>query len=491
MLVFSQTHDTHKVSPCSESFLCAQRKRKLASAALGMTLSIFLSACQSGGSASIPADDDPIAIGAIDPETSTSCEVDVQNQWVYNNMLDYYLFYDQVPNVNPQSYATSEELLAALRFTERDPYSFLTDTGVADLAYEEGREFGLGYQWGVDENNDLRLVAVMHDSPFGQAGLQRGDIIISLNGVPWRDVSSENFRSDVIGTPEAPATSVWQFEKRDTGQIVDVELTASEYQINTVLHSDVYSHPDYSGNIGYVAFDRFLETSGDELQEIFTDLLNRNLTDLILDLRYNRGGRVSIAEYLASLIAGDSRAGQPLYEYRFNDKYSGNNYSLQLNNYNTELDLSRVIVLTRGSTASSSEIVIAGLQPYMEVITMGSTTSGKPYIQRGRNRCGRQLNAIEAEGFNAAGESVFGGIPATCYAVDDRTLDFGINETSGALEGMLETALDYVVNGNCLTAPVLAKRTSNSGQAQGEFINDMPTVSREKQGVLETGGAIW
>lgn len=459
--------------------------------AAGVLISFLLSACGGGGSSdsSTPTDDDPLASSAFDPATNDSCETNVQNQWVYNNMRDYYLFYDQVPQVNPQAYASPEDLLRAIRFEERDPFSFLTDSNRSTLQFDEGREFGLGYRWGYDEDDNPRLTRVVDDSPFGRAGLERGDIIININGIPWNLYSAEQFQNNVFGSPDAPVTSSWQLQKRDTGEIVTVSITTSEYSINTVLHQQYFINQSYNGKIGYVAFSRFLKTSETELQSAFADFNANNITDLVLDLRYNSGGYISVAQYLASLVAGNSRANQTLYNYRFNDKYTSNNFSLELMNNIGELGLSRVIILTRGGTASASEIVIAGLQPHMEVVTIGTTTSGKPYIQTGRNRCGRQLNAIEAEGFNTAGVSVFGGIPAACYAADDRTSNFGIDSETGRIEGMLESALDYIVFGTCDSGPPPAKLASQSARSNTGFFENL-AEPQDKQGLIESGGAI-
>lgn len=412
---------------------------------------LSLGACGGGGGS---GDDD------FDPVLSDSCEVEYQNQWVYNSMRDYYLFYDQVPVVNPQSYGSPEDLLNAIRFEERDPFSFLTNAEASNLAFEEGREFGLGYRWGFDDEDNARIVQVVEASPFGLAGIERGDIIIAVDGLDWQDSAlGELFDERVVGTANAPGSAVWRIQKRDSEERVDILITAMEYAINTVESVAVYTRDFYPGKIGYFVFNRFLETSESELRQTFQRFDDSEVTDIIVDLRYNRGGRVFVAEILASLIAGESRAGGLLYSYRFNDKYQDKNYDLILQSDVGDLELPRIVFITGSSTASSSEIVTLGLSPHMEVITIGSVTAGKPYIQTGRDRCGRKLNAIEAEGFNADGVSVFGGMPATCLVEDDRTHDFGLND--GEFEGMLSASLEYVTQGVCVTT-VAAKRSQSS-----------------------------
>jgi len=449
----------------------------------GITVALFVSACGGGGGivnpmdpmAEMPSNDDPDTVTQpIDLTNNSSCDVDVQNQWAYNNMQDYYLFYDQVPNVDPRSFESTADLVRSVRFQERDPFSSLTNAATSSLQFQAGREFGLGFIWGFDGDDVSRLVLVEPNGPFGLAGLERGDIILNVNGAPFDGV-----RDEFVGTPDAPGTSVWEFLRRDSAETLTVEVTAAEYGITTVLERDTYTHPAYNGRLGYLLFTRFLEPSGDELREAFEYFSDRNITDLVVDLRYNGGGRVDIAQLLASLLAGNSRAGELLLSYEFNDKYTSENYDLlTFETSEEDLELSRVVFLTRGGTASASEILINGLSPHMDVFTMGSTTNGKPYIQRGRVRCGQQLNAIEAEGFNDAGVSVFGGIPATCFAFDDRTRDFGLNPNTGAVEGMLESALLFLVFGSCDAPTVLAARSKKNDD-----------VESLKQGIDQIGGA--
>ena len=452
---------------------------------LALSFILVLAACGGGGGDTPPNDDEvnPQSPLAANPG-SGECNAASQKQWAYDSMLDFYLFYDQVPVVDPQSFDSADDLVRSVRFQERDPFSQVIDAERSDLASVQGREFGLGYRFKYDSQGDAKIATIMLDSPFGRAGIERGDTILSVNGVNWAEGDFfTDFSDRIIGTPENPATSSWQFQKRGTGEIVSLSFTASEFRINTVLLQEAFVNEAFSGKTGYLAFNRFLETSERELNNAFNDFREREITELVLDLRYNGGGRVSIAQQLASLIAGSSNAGQVIYNYRFNDKYPDENYSLLFQDELLMLGLTRLVVLTTDSTASASEIVIAGLQPYMEVVTIGSATSGKPYIQRAVDQCGERLAVIQAEGFNLAGNSVFGGVLPTCYAEDDLSTGFGISSDDNKLEGMLRAGLDYIVFGTCASAPaVVATRLSLSKESMGRH-------EEIGQGVSTTDGA--
>jgi len=207
--------------------------------------------------------------------------------------------------------------------------------------------------------------------------------------------------------------------------------------------------------------------------ELFTDA---NIQERVLDLRYNGGGLTDIARQLASQISGPATDGNELITYQYNDKYDTSNYTKYFDSESFSQGLSRVVVLTTSRTASSSEIVINSLKPYIDVVTMGDTTTGKPYITRGRDYCGKRVHALEAEGLNASGVSVYGGITADCAASDDVTSNFGGNNgnTNGNTEGMLRSALDYILNGNCETpssqaADLRARAKLNTDFAQEAF----------------------
>ena len=428
----------------------------------------------------------------VDVSDPTQCNAATQKQWAYDNMQGIYLFADQVPVVDPQSFDSAADLVRQLRFEERDPFSNVSNATTSNLQFQEGREFGVGLFARIVDN-DLRVGEVVSDSPFGMAGIERGDILISVDGLQVDDQElASTFAERVIGTPDNPATSSWQIRKRDSGEIVELEITSAEYDIDTVLERSVFPNPATGTTTGYMVFSRFLATSSEELNDAARFFQEQNITDLILDLRYNGGGRVSIAAQLASFIGGSGLAGQQIYEYQFNDNNTEENYTLTFDEFFDEEGLpieneglSRVIILTTGATASASEIVIAGLQPYIDVVTIGGLTSGKPYISRSLDRCDERLNIIQAEGFNANGVSVFGGVEPTCVAADDLTRDFGTNRVTGETEGFLAAALDYVESGACAT-PQLANADSITGRSATRVDDSvLPDMTRQPAAFAE------
>ncbi|OED41038.1 hypothetical protein AB833_10595 [Chromatiales bacterium (ex Bugula neritina AB1)] len=412
-----------------------------------------------------------------------ACSTDNIKQWAYDNLNDYYLFADQVSTVNPQSYTTANELVKDLRVQPFDRFSYVTDTSTSDEVFIEGKLFGIGYQWQPDSEDRVVISAVHANSPLGLTGtINRGDQIAAINGVQLQDLTEAQF-NEFTGTREQPARANWTFIDGQTNQSKTVALTPALYDMNTVFHSEVIEHPDHSGKIGYMVFDVFVRASEAELDATLTTFRNEGINELVLDLRYNGGGLVDIATKLSSQIAGAVTDGKPLMEYRHNNKYSEEfDFSLQFSDEPIDLGLERLIVLTTERTASSSEIVISSLSPYIEVVTIGSRTTGKPYITFGNEYCDKQMHALQAEGFNANNVSVYGGIAPSCGATDDLTRNFGYSTDGGTTEGMLQSAIDYIVQGTCNTPATAADPVTLNDGSNGLSIIDSFSENRLEPG---------
>jgi C-terminal processing protease CtpA/Prc len=197
--------------------------------------------------------------------------------------------------------------------------------------------------------------------------------------------------------------------------------------------------------VGYFAFHDFFALSNAQLDTAFASLQAAGANDLVIDLRYNGGGLISVAQHLAGLIGGARTANQTLVKLVYNDKHQEKNETFSLPNPPQALGVERLVVIGTSGTASASELIINGLRPFIPVTVVGSTTHGKPVGQIGYNFCDRVLYPVSFKSVNSRGEGdYYSGIPADCAAPDD--LDHPLGD--GA-EGSLSAALQYLRNGAC------------------------------------------
>src|SRR5690606_8418540 len=144
-----------------------------------------------------------------------------------------------------------------------------------------------------------------------------------------------------------------------------------------------------SNKIGYLMYNGFTSPFDDELNQAIADLKSQGITDLVVDLRYNPGGSVTSSTYLASMITGQFN-GSLYSRLRYNEFWQdlfGNerlsyNFTNQIetqyaNEGINSLNLTKVYFITSNRTASASELLINGLEPYIDVIQIGNQTVGK------------------------------------------------------------------------------------------------------------------
>lgn len=235
--------------------------------------------------------------------------------------------------------------------------------------------------------------------------------------------------------------------------------------------------------VAYVQFNDHETGAQDDLIDAFRVLRDTgNVQDLVLDLRFNSGGYLYIAQTAASMVVGPGAEGAVFERLQYNDKrtaetaqstltFSSRLQFSESSRYPVgtalpQLGLQRVFVLTSGRTCSASESIINALGGIdVQVVMVGNTTCGKPYGFRQKNNCGLAFFPIEFLGTNAKGfGSYTSGFPPTCPVQDNTAVAAGSAE-----DPLLKAALTYVDTGAC-PAP-----TPGPAQASGT-----PRVSSEQ-----------
>ncbi|MGQ9620221.1 MAG: S41 family peptidase [Bacteroidales bacterium] len=368
------------------------------------------------------------------------------NEALYELMYEWYLWYNNLPHVKPSAYTDPYELMAALRYKPYDRWSFVADYKEF-IASMEGTFVGHGIRMGLDASKKVRIVMIYKNSPLYKDGVRRGWIIKKLNGV---DLASVFLAGDLttynqlIGPSEEGYINIFTFENPQ-GAEVTITTPKAKFTVNSVLADTIYNLS--SGKTAYLAFNEFIEPSSNELLASFQKFYNNNVKDLILDMRYNSGGILSVATKLASYISGPPIP-NVLVKCMYNDKKYNENSDEYFKSIENTLNLSRLVVICTYETASASEVIINGLKPYIDVILVGDTTHGKPTGMRVWAYPGNNPKYVYAPvTFKMVNKNNYGdffnGFPPDKYATDDITHDFGdLNEYC------LKEAVFYIENGS-------------------------------------------
>jgi carboxyl-terminal processing protease len=382
--------------------------------------------------------------------SASSCTILGQCSFVRDTLQSFYYWYKELPNPDPASFASPEAYLEAVRYRPLDSsFSYVTSKASSDAFFSDSQFIGFGLSYKRTSDTELRLVQTFPGSPAADAGMDRGDSLLSVNGKAVADLLRTGEIATIFGAEQVGVVAELAWRDRQ-GQTRSATLAKRLVTIPTVSQTAVL---DGAGSrVAYIHLRNFVQPSVEALNAAFTEVRDAGATELVLDLRYNGGGLVSVAQHLAGLIAGPPLVGQVFVQFTHNDKQAGRNAAYRFEDEPEALAVTRLVVIATRGSASASEAIINGLRPYLDVKVVGDTTFGKPVGQYGFDFCEKVLYPVAFLVTNARGEAdYFGGIPADCAAADD--VDHALASPE---EASLAEALYVVRNGRCSGAAAQA-----------------------------------
>jgi len=360
------------------------------------------------------------------------------NQYLHELLQQWYWWRDDVDlAIEPSEFTSPEALLDQVRYEELDRWSYVGNWAEFNALFSGGNYAGYGFGAKWDADGNLWIRSVYDDSPFGEAGVERGWKMLAVDGT---DVQSITDFGVAFGPNEEGVSNTFLLEDLE-GETHEMTLAKTTVNINAVLHRSVIEQNETK--IGYLVFNTFVATANQELDEAFAYISSEGATELVLDLRYNGGGSVLVAEYLANYLAPSSAQGQVFSLQQHVSDRSENDVTYTINKQGG-LELSRITILTTNSSASASDLIINGLRPFLDVVLIGTeATRGKPVGSYGWQRDPYVYSLIAFRMINADGEAdYFNGFEPNQTAGDGLAYAWGDPE-----ETMLAAALQYYGTG--------------------------------------------
>ena len=447
------------------------------------------------------------------------CSAAAQNAWVKRTLQDWYIENTQIPDLDPTAapdprtylgkVIESVDLVPATPPQEVDLFSMIRTVDEENRALRnEVNGYGLlvrAEQDGVERF--LRIVDVLGrldtelPTPASRAGLQRGDAIVSLDGVPIAEALALERLAGltiIFGAESVGVRVRLGIRKLGMLEVTSVSMTSVRLNPRTVPLFKVIARGE--SRIGYLYFRGFDFASIEQLRRAFKQFSDEGVTEVIVDVRYNLGGIAIVVDYLANLLLGNELAKRQAVVRRevYNEEKSSRNAEVifaeptcptifaerdELAAFDCEgavtglTGLRKIGFITSRTTASAAEAIINSMRPHVDVVVVGERTFGKPvgslpfpFADDGSESfCGLVLRPSTVRNVNANGEGgYFDGIPPDCPFADDPTVEIG-----SEVEGALAVALAYLGGGEC---PVGSSNGLRATPARRRLLLDTETT---------------
>ena len=248
-----------------------------------------------------------------------------------------------------------------------DPYTeYISKEDMKDYMQETlGNYVGIGIYMTADQKLDkVKVLSPIKESPAEKAGIEPGDIIVSVNGKTYKASEMSTMANDIKGE-EGTEVEITILRGTETKEF---KVKREKIKVNPVEGKVL------ANNVGYIKFTSFDETTAEDFKERYEELKKSNIKSLIIDLRNNGGGLVDQALKIADYMT--EKDSVLLYEVDKNGKEEVKKSE------NAPIITEPIVILTNENTASASEILAGALKDLGRAKIVGTKTYGKGVIQQ-------------------------------------------------------------------------------------------------------------
>jgi len=251
-----------------------------------------------------------------------------------------------------------------------DPYTVYMEneerSGIEMLT--KGKYGGVGIQIGRREKV-LTVISPMENSPAKRAGIVSGDKIIKIDDSITEGMSMNDAAKLIRG--EKGSNVILSIQRFGESNLIDFNLTRENIKVKDISYAGMLDD-----QTGYIRLTRFSRNSDKEMKKALKELLDQNMTGLVLDLRDNPGGLLNAAVNILDLFID---SGEMLVWTEGKTQKSKRKYQSKTDPIVPE-DVNITILVNQGS-ASASEIVAGTLQDLDRGVVVGRSTFGKGLVQ--------------------------------------------------------------------------------------------------------------
>lgn len=249
-----------------------------------------------------------------------------------------------------------------------DPYStFIDDSNATNFDVElDGEFYGLGVEITINDNSEIEVYSILPGYEAEKSGIAKGDVITHLDGESVSGLSTTEFRSKMIQNNKETVT----LTVLRNGETLDFTIKRTLVQIESVKTE---TYKSGKAKVGYIGISIFASNTYRQFKEALAKLESENIDSLIVDVRSNSGGHLSIVTDVISEFLDSSHV---IYQVKDSEgvvkEYSRGNKTKEYD----------VIVLIDGASASASELLASALKEQYGAKLLGTKSFGKSTVQQ-------------------------------------------------------------------------------------------------------------